>query len=165
MTRAIGRVSATEMTTRRRSSTGAAMPKRPRRAKIFAVGRKAAGKNWHAKVVLATAVDWETRAVSGIVEAKVWEIEVLAWVTVGVSGREPELAQAIVEGSVAVGEGVRSKASAAEEVMHVAPAPAVPQAAAVVRAEEAVVVAPVQAAVVGVVAVVVVVGDAGKELS
>jgi anaerobic C4-dicarboxylate transporter len=60
---------------------------------------------------------------------------------------------------------VRSKASAAEEVMHVAPAPAVPQAAAVVRAEEAVVVAPVQAAVVGVVAVVVVVGDAGKELS
>src|SRR4029077_19870919 len=139
--------SVTEITTRRRSLTGGAMRKRPRRAKIFAVGRKAAGKNWRAKVVLATAVVGETKAVSGIVEAKVWEIEVLAWVTVGVSGREPELAQAIVEGSVAGGGGGGPKGSAAGEGMHVAPAPAVPQAAAVVRAEEAVVVAPVQAAV------------------
>src|SRR4029077_7379350 len=95
MTRAIERASVTETTRLLRNSTGAVMPKRPRRAKIFAAGRKVAGKNWRAKAVPATAVDWETRAVSGIVEAKVWEIEVLAWVTVGVSGREPELAQAI----------------------------------------------------------------------
>jgi hypothetical protein len=45
---------------------------------------------------------------------------VLAWVTVGVSGRELELAQAIVEGTVAVGEGVPSKAPVAEAVMCVA---------------------------------------------
>jgi hypothetical protein len=75
-----------------------------------------------------TVGGWEKRVVSGIVAAKVWEIEVLAWVTVGVSGRE--LAQAIVEGSVVVGEGVPSKAQVAEAVMCVAPAPAVPQAVA-----------------------------------
>ena len=75
---------------------------------------------------------WEKREVPGIVEAKVWEIEVLAWVTVGVRGRELELAQAIVEGAVAVavGEGVPSKAPVAEAVMCVAPAPAVLQAVA-----------------------------------
>jgi len=39
------------------------MPKQPRRAKIFAVGRKAAGKNWRAKAVPATAVVWERKAV------------------------------------------------------------------------------------------------------
>ncbi len=119
---------------------------------------------WGIRGDQAIGVGWATRGVQEIVAAKVWEIGVLAWVTVGVRDRELELAQAIVEGSVAVGEGVPSKAPVAEAVMHVAPAPAVPQAAAVVRAEEAVVVAPVQAAVVGVVAVVVV-GDAGKELS
>jgi hypothetical protein len=168
MTRAIERASVTETTRLLRSSTGAVMPKRPRRAKIFAVGRKAAGKNWHAKVVLATAVDWETREVPGIVEAKVWEIEVLAWVTVGVRGRELELAQAIVEGAVAVGVGVPSKAPVAEAVMRVAPAPAVPQAVAVVRVGEApvpeVVVAPA-AAVVAVVVVVAVAVGAGRGLS
>ena len=86
----------------------------------------------------------------------------------GVSGREPELAQAIVEGSVAVGEGVPSKAPVAEAVMRVAPAPAVPQAVAVVRVGEApvaeVVVAPA-AAVVAVVGVVAVAVGAGKGLS
>jgi hypothetical protein len=97
---------------------------------------------------------WEKRVVSGIVAAKVWEIEVLAWVTAGgVSGRELELAQAIVEGSVAVEEGVPSKAPVAEAVMCVAPAPAVPQAVAgeVVATE-----------VVAVVGVVVVAGGAGS---
>ena len=54
----------------------------------------------------------------------------LAWVTVGGSGRDPALAQAIVEGSVAVGEEVPSKAPAAGAVMCGAPAPAVPQAVA-----------------------------------
>ena len=63
MTRAIGRVSATEMTTRRRSSTGAAMPKQLRRAKIFAVGRKAAGKSWRVRAGLATAEVWARKAV------------------------------------------------------------------------------------------------------
>ena len=101
---------------------------------------------------------------------KVWEIGVLAWVTVGVSGRELAPAQAIVEGSVAVGEGVPSKAPAAGEVMRGAPVLAVLQAVAVVRVEEApvpaVVVAPAAAvvAVVVVVAVAVAVG-AGKGLS
>ena len=41
----------------------------------------------------------------GIVEAKVWEIAVLERVTVGVSGRELELAQAIVEGRGGGGGG------------------------------------------------------------
>lgn len=95
------------------------------------------------------------RGVSGIVEAKVWEIEVLAWMTVGVSGRELELAQAIVEGSVAVGEGVPSKAPAAGEVICGAPALAAPQAVAGASAEEAVAVRVVAAAV----------GGAGKGLS
>jgi hypothetical protein len=78
------------------------MPKRPRRAKIFAAGRKAAGKSWRARAVPATAVawerkvvweiaagweirggqaievDWATRGVSEIVAAKVWGIEVVA---------------------------------------------------------------------------------------
>ena len=63
MTRAIGRVSVTEMTTRRRSSTGAAMLKQPRRAKIFAVGRKAAGKSWRVRVAPATAEVWERKVV------------------------------------------------------------------------------------------------------
>ena len=91
----------------------------------------------------------------------------LAWVTVGGSGRDPALAQAIVEGSVAVGEEVPSKAPATGEAMCGAPALAALQAvAAVVPAEEAVVVVPVQAAAVGVavVAVVVVVGDAGEKV-
>ena len=101
---------------------------------------------------------WEKRVVPGTVEAKVWEIEVLAWVTVGVRGRELELAQAIVEGAVAVGEGVPSKAPVAEAVMRVAPAPAVPQAVA------GEVVAPA-AAVVAVVVVVAVAVGAGKGLS
>ena len=101
-----------------------------------------------------TVGGWEKRVVSGIVAAKVWEIEVLAWVTVGVRGRDPALAQAIVEGTVAaVGEGVPSKAPAAEAVMCVAPAPAVLQAVA------GAVVAPA-AAVVAVVVVVVVVAVA-----
>jgi len=39
------------------------MPKRLRRAKIFAVGRKAVGKNWRVKAVPATAVAWERKAV------------------------------------------------------------------------------------------------------
>jgi hypothetical protein len=63
MTRAIERASVTEITTRRRSSTEERMPKRPRRATIFAVGRKAAGKNWRARVVPATGVVWEKREV------------------------------------------------------------------------------------------------------
>src|SRR4029077_9909740 len=63
MTRAIERVSATEITTRRRSSTVAAMLKRPRRAKIFGAGRKADGKNWRAKAAPATAVAWERKVV------------------------------------------------------------------------------------------------------
>jgi hypothetical protein len=97
--------------------------------------------------------------VSGIVAAKIWAIEVLARVTAGVSGRELELAQAIVEGSV-VGEGVPSKAPVAEAVMCVAPAPAVPQAVA----GEVVAPAAVVVVVVVVVAVAVAVG-AGKGLS
>jgi hypothetical protein len=121
-------------------------------------------EGWGIRADLAIVEDpvtvgvWEKRVVSGIVEAKVWEIEVLAWVTVGVRGRELELAQAIVEGAVAVGEGVPSKAPVAEAVMCVAPAPAVPQAVA------AAVVAPA-AAVVAVVVVVVVAVGAGKGLS
>jgi hypothetical protein len=138
------------------------MPKRPRRAKIFAVGRKADGKNWRARGGQAIGVGWATRGVPGIVAAKVWEIEVLAWVTVGGSGRDPALPQAIVEGSVAVGEGVPSKAPAAEAVMHVAPVLAVLQAVAVVPAEEVEEAVPVQGVVVGAVAVVV--GDAGEKL-
>jgi hypothetical protein len=104
-----------------------------------------------------------TRGVQEIVAAKVWEIEVLAWVTVGVSGRELEPAQAIVEGSVAVGEGVPSKAPAAGEVMCGAPVLAVLQAVAVVPAEEVAEAVPVQGVAVGAVAVVVVVG-VGKKL-
>ena len=110
--------------------------------------------------------------VQGIVAAKVWEIEVLAWVTVGVRDRELELAQAIEEGSVVVvvvvgGEGVPSKAPAAEAVMHVAPVPAVPRAGLVVRVGEAPVPVAVVAPAAAVVAVVVaaVAGDAGKGLS
>jgi len=92
------------------------------------------------------------------VAAKVWEIGVLAWVTVGVSGRELELVQAIVEGTVAVGEeGVPSKAPVAEAVMCGAPVLAVPQAVA------GEVVATEVAAVVGV--VVDAVAGAGKGLS
>jgi hypothetical protein len=89
---------------------------------------------------------------------------VLAWVTVGGSGRDPALAQAIVEGSVAVGEGVPSKAPAAGEVMCGAPALAVLQAVAVVPAEEAVAVVVLvpAAAVVGAAAVVA--DGAGKKL-
>jgi hypothetical protein len=131
-------------------------------------------EGWGIRVELAivegpvTVGVWEKRVVSGIVEAKVWEIEVLAWVTAGVSDRELELAQAIVEGSVAVGEGVPSKAPAAEAVMCVAPAPAVPRAGLVVRVGEApvpeVVVVPA-AAVVAVVVVVAVAVGAGKGLS
>ena len=63
MTRAIERASVTETTRLLRSSTGAAMPKQPRRAKIFAVGRKAAGKNWRVRAVPATAVVWARKAV------------------------------------------------------------------------------------------------------
>ncbi len=87
---------------------------------------------------------------------------------VGVSGRELELVQAIVEGSVAVGEGVPSKAPAAGEAMCEARAPAGRQVGLVVRVGEPpvpeVVVAPA-AAVVAVVVVVAVVGGAGKGLS
>jgi len=97
------------------------------------------------------------------VAAKVWEIEVLAWVTVGGSGRDPALAQAVVEGSVAVGEGVPSKAPAAGAVMCGAPVLAVLQAVAVVPAGEVEEAVPVQAVAVGAAAVVVVVG-AGKKL-
>ena len=192
MTRAIERASVTETTRLLRSSTGAVMLKRPRRAKIFAAGRRAAVKNWRVRAVPATAVvwerkvvleieagweirggqaigvDWATRGGQEIVAAKVWEIEVLAWVTVGVRDRELELAQAIEEGSVvAVGEGVPSKAPAAEAVMHVAPAPAVPQAVPVVRVGEAPVPEAVVAPAAAVVAVVVaaVAGGAGKGLS
>ena len=194
MTRAIERASVTETTRLLRSSTGAVMPKRPRRAKIFAAGRKAAGKNWRVRAVPATAVvwerkavvgdragwgirggqaigvDWATRGVQEIVAAKVWEIEVLAWVTVGVRGRELELAQAIVEGAVAVGEGVPSKAPVAEAVMCEARVPAVPRAGLVVRVGEApvpeVVVAPAAAVVAVVVVVVAAVAvGAGKGLS
>jgi hypothetical protein len=114
---------------------------------------------WGIRVDQAIGVGWATRGVPGIVEAKVWEIEVLAWVTVGVRGRELELAQAIVEGSVAVGEGVPSKAPVAEAVMHAALALAVPQAVA------GEVVAPAAAVVVVVVVVVVVAVGAGKGLS
>jgi hypothetical protein len=42
------------------------MPKRPRRAKIFAAGRKAAGKTWRGRAALATAVVWERKAASEI---------------------------------------------------------------------------------------------------
>jgi hypothetical protein len=63
MTRAIGRALVTEMTTRRRSSTVAVMPKQPRRAKIFVVGRKVAGKTWRVKAAPATAVVWARKAV------------------------------------------------------------------------------------------------------
>ena len=121
-------------------------------------------EGWGIRADLAIVEDpvtvggWEKRVVSGIVAAKVWEIEVLAWVTAGVSGRELALAQAIVEGSVVVGEGVPSKAPVAEAVMCAAPAPAVPQAVA------GEVVAPA-AAVVAVVAVVAVAVGAGKGLS
>jgi hypothetical protein len=72
----------------------------------------------------------------------------------------------VAEGLGIVGgaeEERRSKAWVGEAMCE-ARAPAVPQAAAVVPAGEAVVVAPVQAAVVGVAVVVaVVVGDAGKK--
>ena len=90
---------------------------------------------WEIRGGQAIGVDWATRGSQEIGAAKVWEIEVLAWVTVGGRDRELELAQAIEEGSVGVGvgEGVPSKAPAAEAVMHVAPAPAVPQAVPVVR--------------------------------
>ena len=77
-----------------------------------------------------------------------------------------EAAQEIVaEGSRiarAAEEEMPSKAWVGEAMCE-ARAPAVPQAVAVVPAGEAVVVAPVQAAAVGVAAVVVVVGDAGKK--
>jgi hypothetical protein len=39
------------------------MLKQPRRAKIFAVGRKVAGKNWRVRVAPASAVVWERKAV------------------------------------------------------------------------------------------------------
>jgi hypothetical protein len=114
---------------------------------------------WGIKGDQAIGVGWATREVPGIVEARVWEIEVLAWVTVGVRGRELELGQAIVEGAVVVGEGVPSKAPVAEAVMCAARAPAVPQAVA------GEVVAPAAAAVVAVVVVVAVAVGAGKGLS
>ena len=56
MTRAIERASVTETTRLLRSLTGAVMPKRPRRVKIFAAGRRAAVKNWRVRAVPATAV-------------------------------------------------------------------------------------------------------------
>jgi hypothetical protein len=120
-------------------------------------------EGWGIRADQAIGVDWATREVPGIVAAKVWEIEVLAWVTVGGSGRDPALAQAVVEGSVAVGEGVPSKAPAAEAVMCGAPVLAVLQAVAVVPAGEVEEAVPVQAVAVGAAAVVVVVG-AGKKL-
>ena len=114
---------------------------------------------WGIRVDQAIVVDWATRGVSGIVAAKVWEIAVLERVTVGVSGRELELAQVIVEGSVVVvGEGVPSKAPAAGEVMCGAPVLALLQAEAVVPAEEVAEAVPVQGVAVGAVAVVVGVG-------
>ena len=66
MTRAIERASVTETTRLLRSSTGAVMLKQPRRAKIFAVGRKAAGKSWRVRAAPATAVVWERKAASEI---------------------------------------------------------------------------------------------------
>ena len=66
MTRAIERASVTETTRLLRSSTGAVMPKRLRRAKTFAVGRKAAGKSWRVRVAPATAEVWERKVVSEI---------------------------------------------------------------------------------------------------
>jgi hypothetical protein len=66
------------------------MPKQLRRAKIFAVGRKAAGRNWRAKEVLGTGAVWARKAVSEIEAgwgirvdleigaARVWETEVAA---------------------------------------------------------------------------------------
>jgi hypothetical protein len=125
---------------------------------------------WEIRGGQAIGVDWATRGVSGIVEAKVWEIGVLAWVTVEVRGRELELAQAIVEGAVAVAVGVPSKAPVAEAVMCEARVPAVPRAGLVVRVGEApvpeVVVAPAAAAVAVVVVVVAAVAvGAGKGLT
>ena len=128
-------------------------------------------EGWGIRADLAIVEDpvtvggWEKRGVPGIVAAKVWEIEVLAWVTVGVRGRELELAQAIVEGAVAVGEGVPSKAPVAEAVMRVAPAPAVPQAVAGAVVAPAAAVVAVVAVVVAVVVVVAVAVGAGKGLS
>jgi hypothetical protein len=120
-------------------------------------------------VVSEIEAGWEIRGGQEIVAARVWEIGVLAWVTVGVRGRELEPAQAIVEGSVAVGEGVPSKASAAGEAMCEARVPAVLRAGLVVRVGEAPVVEVVVAPAAVVVAVVVVVGgvavDGGKGLS
>ena len=72
MTRAIERASVTETTRLLRSLTGAVMPKRPRRAKIFAAGRRAAVKNWRVRAVPATAVVWERKAVPEIEVG--WEI-------------------------------------------------------------------------------------------
>jgi hypothetical protein len=42
------------------------MLKQPRRAKIFAVGRKAAGKSWRVRAAPATAVVWERKVASEI---------------------------------------------------------------------------------------------------
>lgn len=124
---------------------------------------------WEIRGGQAIGVDWATRGGQEIVAAKVWEIEVLAWLTVAVRDRELELAQAIEEGSVVVGvgEGVPSKAPVVEAVMHVAPAPAVPRAGLVVRVGEAPVPVAVVAPAAAVVAVVVaaVAGGAGKGLS
>jgi hypothetical protein len=122
---------------------------------------------WEIRGGQAIGVDWATRGGQEIVAAKVWEIEVLAWLTVAVRDRELELAQAIEEGSVVVAEGVPSKAPVAEAVMHVAPAPAVPRAGLVVRVGEAPVPVAVVAPAAAVVAVVVaaVAGGAGKGLS
>jgi hypothetical protein len=63
MTRAIERASVTETMRLLRSSTGAVMPRRSRRVKIFAAGRRVADKTWRARAVPATAVVWGRKAV------------------------------------------------------------------------------------------------------
>jgi hypothetical protein len=70
MTRAIERVSAIGTTRRRRNLIEEGMPNKSRREKTFAVGRRAAGRNWPVKAVLATGVGWERRA--GLEIAAAW---------------------------------------------------------------------------------------------
>jgi hypothetical protein len=99
---------------------------------------------------------WEIKGVQGTWAAKTsWN-----WVgSVEASTMPSDKAVGWVSGSVAVGEGVPSKAPVAEAVMHVAPAPAVPRAGLVVRVGEA----PVPEVVVPAAAVVAV--GAGKGLA
>ena len=82
MIRAIARASVTEITGRRRSSTGERMLSKFKREKTFVAGPRAAGKNWRVRAVPVTGVAWEKKRASGTEVG--WEIRVVWQIGVAV---------------------------------------------------------------------------------